>query len=120
MMHPKPTKYVSKQYRAYQQGLPCEAFYLGGCSGDVVGAHLDAAGGKGIGTKTDDFFVGSLCHAHHQEESRGWARFYHRLAAEDTFFLLSCIKAYRFMKFLKWLVDSGQSGEIEQFVRGYK
>lgn len=84
-----------------------------------MAAHLDAAGNKGVGSKTDDCYVAPLCFNHHQEEGRGWAAFYHKLFAEDTFFLIQCLKAYRFLKFLKWLASEGRESEILEMLRRF-
>lgn len=116
----KEPKIREPKYLRGYQNENCEAKYLGGCSGDVVAAHLDGAGGKGTGTKTDDCFSTPLCYVHHAEEGRGWARFWHRVFAEDTFFLVQCLKAYRFIKFLKWLLSEGRESEAIELLKRFK
>jgi hypothetical protein len=46
------------------------------CSGRIEAAHVDHAGGKGIGTKVADRHAISLCTgAHDEQHRRGWATF---------------------------------------------
>lgn len=94
----------------------CEANSLDGCFGDIVGAHLDGAGGKGIATKTSDCFAGPLCFAHHTKEGTGAKRFWHTVFAEDTWFLTECLKAYRLIRFLRWLVKNGREKEAIEII----
>lgn len=58
------------------RGRCCALEARGGCSGRIVAAHVDHAGGKGIGTKVADYHAIPLCDGHHREQhQRGWASF---------------------------------------------
>lgn len=51
-------------------GLP------GQCEGKIEAAHVDYAGGKGIGTKVADRYAVPLCSYHHQlQHNSGWPPF---------------------------------------------
>jgi hypothetical protein len=46
------------------------------CSGKIEAAHLDFAGGKGVGIKVHDAFMIPFCQHHHGEQHRiGWPAF---------------------------------------------
>ncbi len=48
------------------------------CNGRMEAAHVDFAGGKGIGTKVADRFAVPLCSFHHRlQHNMGWATFDH-------------------------------------------
>ena len=51
------------------------------CSGNIEAAHVDHAGGKGMGTKVADRHAIPLCNGHHAEQHRiGWQSFEDRYA----------------------------------------
>lgn len=118
LMYPKPKKVRDAKWLSQFKDYQCTAHLLGGCHGDVVAAHLDGAGNKGTGTKTDDCYASALCHAHHVEEGKGWARFWHKVVAEDTWFLVQLLKAYNFLNYLRYLKRMGRDKDILDLLRG--
>ncbi len=71
----KPEWRVNEAYRQWVRGRACflSGHRAGGC-GDVPGrkpvefAHVDCAGGKGVGLKVSDEFGLPLCPRHHDEQ----------------------------------------------------
>jgi hypothetical protein len=52
----------------------------GDCAGKIEAAHLDFAGGKGIGTKVADRHCVPMCSYHHGlQHTKGWRTFMARL-----------------------------------------
>ena len=49
------------------RGFACACFKAGGCEGKIEAAHVDYAGGKGMGIKVADYHVAPLCGRHHRE-----------------------------------------------------
>jgi len=48
----------------------------GTCEGKIEAAHVDYAGGKGVGTKVADRHTVPLCSLHHRcQHDKGWATF---------------------------------------------
>ncbi len=46
------------------------------CDGGIEAAHVDYAGGKGLGTKVADCHALPMCRKHHAEQHRiGWRSF---------------------------------------------
>lgn len=119
MLFPKPTKIREPKYLRGFQHEDCTAKHLGGCGGDVCASHLDSSGGKGMGTKVDDSATNPLCFIHSRQEEKDRFGFWHKLFAEDTFFLVQCLKAYRFLKFLKWLASEGRESEITELLKRF-
>ncbi len=72
---PRPAWKVADAYHQWLRGRPCFLANKGGCGlGDpprrtpVEAAHVDCAGGKGMGTKVADQFAIPLCQRHHDEQ----------------------------------------------------
>lgn len=58
------------------RGRPCLLEARGGCGGKIEAAHVDYAGGKGIGLKVHDRFCVPLCSDHHRvQHNVGWQTF---------------------------------------------
>jgi hypothetical protein len=59
------------------RGRECLAFYDGeDCDGKIQAAHVDYAGGKGMGTKVADRYAVPLCAGHHaRQHAIGWFYF---------------------------------------------
>jgi hypothetical protein len=90
---PRPAEKSAPQFKAWLGKRECflAKHPLGGCGwGDpprksfVEAAHVDHAGGKGMGTKVADSFCLPLCQRHHDEQSGkigafrqrgGWPKF---------------------------------------------
>jgi hypothetical protein len=54
----------------------CRLAADGSCDGKIEAAHVDYAGGKGVGTKVADRYAIPLCAAHHRlQHDRGWKWF---------------------------------------------
>ena len=62
---------------AYVRGFECAIAGRGDhvCSDRIEAAHVDYAGGKGMGMKVPDVYTVPLCSAAHVEQGQGWALF---------------------------------------------
>lgn len=68
----------------YIRGRQCLFCGAGGCSGPIQAAHLDFAGGKGMGTKVADRFTVPMCAAHHaQQHAWGWGTFRRKMEVSE-------------------------------------
>lgn len=72
---PRAAWRVEKSFHKYLRGYECHLDGKGGCGwGDpprksfVEAAHVDCAGGKGMGLKVADKFAIPLCQRHHDEQ----------------------------------------------------
>lgn len=73
---PRPAWKVADSFRQWLRGRPCAADGYGLCEGRIVAAHVDHAGGKGMGTKVADRHCLPLCDGHHtRQHNRGWPTF---------------------------------------------
>lgn len=64
------------QFRQWLRGRPCLLETKGGCEGRLEAAHVDYAGGKGVGIKVHDKHCIPLCQEHHRvQHSWGWETF---------------------------------------------
>ena len=57
---------------------PCILAKVGGCAGRVEAAHVDHAGGTGLGVKVADAHAVPLCSGHHGEYHQRGARTFER------------------------------------------
>jgi hypothetical protein len=58
------------------RGRPCLLVDKGGCAGKIEAAHVDYAGGKGVGIKVHDKHCIPLCSEHHRvQHAWGWKAF---------------------------------------------
>lgn len=75
----RPPEKSCPSFLKWLRGRNCILSYTGGCDGKIVAAHVDYAGGKGIGTKVADKFAVPMCggpNGHHAEQHRqGWTYF---------------------------------------------
>lgn len=63
---PRPPEKSAPAFLQWVRLRPC--LLAGGqCAGKIEAAHVDYAGGKGMGTKVADRFAVPLCGAHHAE-----------------------------------------------------
>jgi hypothetical protein len=66
---------VAESYKKWLRGRPCAADGVY-CGGKVIAAHVDHAGGKGMGLKVADRYCIPLCDAHHtRQHNKGWHTF---------------------------------------------
>jgi hypothetical protein len=73
---PRPAWKVADSYRQWLRGRPCACGGKLNCGGKIVAAHVDNAGGKGMGTKVADKNCIPLSEYCHQlQHSIGWPRF---------------------------------------------
>lgn len=64
------------QFLQWLRGRPCLLADKGGCAGKIEAAHVDYAGGKGMGTKAEDRHAIPLCGEHHRtQHAWGWQTF---------------------------------------------
>lgn len=65
------------QHLQFVRGYACAVGNKGGvCGGRIEAAHVDFAGGKGVGMKVDDRFTIPLCLCHHADQHQiGWSSF---------------------------------------------
>ncbi len=71
----RPAEKSCHAFLAWLRLRPCA---IEGCTGHgkIEAAHVDYAGGKGVGTKVADRHAIPLCAAHHRDQHRiGWAAF---------------------------------------------
>lgn len=72
----RPAEKDARGFLQWVRGHECACAKQGGCSGKIEAAHVDYAGGKGMGTKVADRFAVPLCEAHHREQHNpGWTSF---------------------------------------------
>ena len=72
---PRAAWRVAESYKQWLRGRHCAADGVF-CEGRIEAAHVDHAGGKGIGLKVADKHCIPLCSAHHaRQHSRGWLTF---------------------------------------------
>lgn len=72
---PRPAWKVATAYLQWLRGRQCLVFNAN-CEGRTEAAHVDHAGGKGMGTKAADCHAIPLCTFHHrQQHTRGWRTF---------------------------------------------
>ena len=66
----RPAEKRAPRYLQWLRGRRCFLHDKGGCAGKMEAAHVDHAGGKGIGTKVADKFAVPMCSHHHSESHR--------------------------------------------------
>lgn len=72
---PRPAEKIAHGYLKWLRGRECLCAG-NSCGGRIEAAHVDHAGGKGIGTKVADKFAVPLCSEHHRLQHQwGWRRF---------------------------------------------
>lgn len=57
-------------HKRWVRGFACACFRHDNCEGKIEAAHVDYAGGKGMGLKVADYHIAPLCAAHHAESHR--------------------------------------------------
>lgn len=73
---PRASWRVAEGFKQWLRGRNCAADAAGLCDGKIQAAHVDHAGGKGMGLKVPDRYCIPLCAGHHlRQHSRGWATF---------------------------------------------
>jgi hypothetical protein len=108
----KPEKYRSEAYRISQRVLKCDAHFLDGCGGDVASCHLSKQTDAAKATKASDFFTTPFCHTHHSlQHQKGEPWFYHKLYAEDTFYLFESHKSRQVLNAAFYWMDKGKPDE---------
>ena len=58
------------QHLQFIRGFTCIAWKSGDCTGRMVAAHVDHAGGKGMSMKVSDAYTVPMCVHHHTEQHR--------------------------------------------------
>lgn len=72
---PRPAEKSAPGFLQWLRGRDCLAM-AGDCHGKIEAAHVDYAGGKGMGTKVADRFAIPLCSHHHRlQHNNGWPWF---------------------------------------------
>lgn len=72
----RPPEKEARGFRQWLRGRPCIFADHGGCEGKIEAAHLDFAGGKGVGSKVADRYSVPMCSAHHRlQHNKGWVTF---------------------------------------------
>ena len=73
---PRPAWRVAESYKQWLRGRNCAADHDGLCDGVMQAAHVDHAGGKGMGVQVADMHCIPLCAGHHaRQHNRGWMTF---------------------------------------------
>lgn len=72
----RPPEKDARAFLQWLRGRECPFADHGGCEGKMEAAHLDFAGGKGVGTKVADRYAIPMCSAHHRRQHQiGWDTF---------------------------------------------
>lgn len=83
---PRPAEKSCPAFLQWLRGRECIMAF--NCDGKIEAAHVDHAGGKGMGTKVADCHALPMCAKHHREQhSIGWRTFerrYGNFSAVDT------------------------------------
>jgi hypothetical protein len=80
----RPPEKDAPGFLQWIRGRNCVLADTGKCDGKIVAAHVDYAGGKGMGTKVADRYAVPMCWRHHAEQhNEGWASFerHHKITA---------------------------------------
>lgn len=73
---PRPAEKAAPGFLQWLRGRNCFVSETLACQGKIEAAHVDHAGGKGMGTKVADRHAIPLCTYHHaQQHSIGWRSF---------------------------------------------
>lgn len=73
---PRPAHKSARGFLQWLRGRKCAADGYGLCEGRIEAAHVDHAGGKGVGLKVADRHCIPLCEGHHRRQhNRGWRTF---------------------------------------------
>lgn len=76
---PRPAEKNAPRFLQWLRGRPCFLAESGECEGKMEAAHVDHAGGKGVGTKVADRHCIPLCSKHHRiQHTIGWKSFQER------------------------------------------
>jgi hypothetical protein len=76
---------MAEAFKQWLRGRPCACGGHKDCSGPIVAAHVDHAGGKGVGTKVADQHCIPLSDAcHRRQHSVGWRTFERTLPGGDA------------------------------------
>ena len=85
---PRPAEKSCPAFKQWLRGRSCAMAYTNLCQGQMVAAHVDHAGGKGMATKVADRHCIPLCDWHHHDQHvRGWLTFEKRLPGNDAVLL---------------------------------
>lgn len=91
----RPAEKHCEGFLQWLRGRPCSVEHFGGCEGKMTAAHVDYAGGKGMGTKVADRFAIPLCARHAQmQHDIGWDTFERRHFSGKTGHALKLADAY--------------------------
>lgn len=90
----RPPEKSAPGFLQYVRGRPCIFHDEGGCAGKIVPAHLDWAGGKGMGSKVADRYCVPMCGlGHHaRQHSIGWDSFMAEMGVTREQLLLGSAK----------------------------
>jgi hypothetical protein len=92
---PRPAEKSAPQFLQWLRGRACVFRVIDGarCEGKIEAAHLDWAGGKGIGTKVRDSAAVPMCSGHHRlQHNKGWATFMREREVNKTLMLEAACK----------------------------
>lgn len=112
----RPIWKQAEEFMRWLRKLPCARCEAapGDLNNPVVSAHVDMAGGKGIGSKVADKHCIPLCDSCHKEQHQvGWLTFEKRLPLADAI-ALACVYWTEWPGRIAWereLADREQAGE---------
>jgi hypothetical protein len=99
---PRPVEKSAPGFLQWLRGRDCLVATHGSvghpaeCEGKIEAAHVDYAGGKGIGTKVADRHAIPLCSLHHRlQHDKGWGTFEAKYLGISGF---ACVAASAFWK----------------------
>ncbi len=87
----RPAWKCAEEFRRWLRKLPCaRCLHNGTVHNPIVAAHVDHAGGKGMGTKVEDRHSLPLCdECHRRQHTQGWLTFEKTLPMGDAVALAS-------------------------------
>lgn len=92
----RPPEKDARGFLQYLRGRPCIFADSGDCQGKIVPAHLDWAGGKGMGSKVADrYAVPMCCFGHHaRQHSIGWDSFMAEMGVTREMLMLAAARLW--------------------------
>ena len=107
----RPAWKCAEDFKRWLRKLPCaRCFHVRTDANPIVAAHVDHAGGKGIGTKVADRFCIPLCdECHTRQHAHGWKSFEQTLPTKDAV-ALSTAYWQQWPGRVAWERENGEAG----------
>lgn len=93
---PRPAEKSALGFLQWLRGRECIFALAATCEGKIEAAHLDFAGGKGMGSKVADRFCLPMCAKHHRRQHEmGWKSFMAAMGAREVVLLDAAASYWR-------------------------